>query len=131
LAAEKGIEHGGWLTVRSARGDIEARAMVTRRVRPLIINGKTVHQIAMPFHWGFAGEAVGDIANDLVALTAEPNVSIQQDKAFGVDVVAGRTHASNQKPTTPYARWPTTRWTKDTPRSAQPEGQIHGWRIRQ
>ncbi len=128
LAAEKGITNGGWLTVRSARNRIEARALVTRRLRPLDINGKTVHQIGIPFHWGFAGECVGDVANDLVALTAEPNVSIQEDKAFAVEVSAGRTYQSNQAPTKPEARWPTTDPAPDTPKSAQPEGQIgkHG-----
>ena len=39
LAAERGIEHGGWLMVRSPRGDIEARAMVTRRLKPLRVAG--------------------------------------------------------------------------------------------
>jgi len=131
LAAEKGIEHGGWLTVRSARGSIEARAMVTRRMRPLQVHGQTVHQIGIPFHWGFAGESVGDIANDLVALSAEPNVSIQSDKAFGVDVVAGRSFDSNQRPTKAFAPWPTTDWTAETPRSAQPEGQMHAGEVRQ
>jgi len=131
LAAEKGIEHGGWMTVRSARGAIEARAMVTRRVRPLQIDGRTVHQIAMPFHWGFSGESVGGIANDLVALSAEPNVSIQSDKAFGVDVFAGRSYTSNQEPTQPFAPWPTTARSPETPRSGQPEGQIHAGGDRQ
>jgi formate dehydrogenase major subunit len=125
LAAEKGIEHGGWLTVRNARGTIEARAMVTRRLRPLEVGGKLVHQIGIPFHWGYAGESVGDVCNDLVALSAEPNVSIQESKVFACDVTAGRTYASNQTPTKPPARWPTTRPTPDTPRSAQPEGQVH------
>ena len=125
LAAEKKIEHGGWMTVRSARGSIEARAMVTRRLRPLKINGRVIHQIGIPFHWGYAGESVGDIANDLVALSCEPNVSIQEDKAFAVDVFQGRTYASNQNATKPFARWPTTMRTPLTPSSAQPEGQIH------
>jgi formate dehydrogenase major subunit len=128
LAAEKGIEHGGWLTVTSARGTIEARAMVTRRVRPMQHGGRTIHHIGIPFHWGYSGESVGDVANDLVALTAEPNVSIQEDKAFAVDVRAGRTHASNQTPTKPYTRWPTTEAAPETPKSAQAEGQFskHG-----
>jgi formate dehydrogenase major subunit len=125
LATEKGIEHGGWLTVRSARGEIEARAMVTRRLQPLRIDGRVVHQIGIPFHWGFAGESVGDIANDLVPLTAEPNVSIQEDKAFAVDITAGRTFRSLQTPTKPFARWPTEERTPATPNSAQPEGQVH------
>jgi formate dehydrogenase major subunit len=125
LAAEKGIANGGWVTVRSARNVIEARALVTRRLRPLQIEGETIHQIGLPFHWGFSGESVGDIANDLVAITAEPNVSIQEDKAFTVEVTAGRTFSSNQTPTEPFAPWPTTAPTPGTPPSAQPEGQVH------
>ena len=124
LAAEKEIEHGGWLTVKSARGTIEARAMVTRRLRPLKHGDRTIHQIGIPFHWSFAGESVGDTANDLVAMSAEPNVSIQEDKSFAVDVWAGRTFASNQKPTQPYTRWPTTMRSPGSPKSAQPEGQM-------
>ena len=72
LAAERGIDHGGWLTVRSARGAIEARAMVTRRLRPLLVEGRIVHQIGMPFHWGFAGETVGGNANDLTVARGRP-----------------------------------------------------------
>jgi formate dehydrogenase major subunit len=125
LAAEKGITHGGWLTVHSARGSIEARAMVTRRLRPLEIDGRRIHQIGIPFHWGYAGERVGDVANDLIALSAEPNVSIQESKVITCNVMAGRTNASNQTPTMPIARWPTQRPTPDTPRSGQPEGQVH------
>src|SRR4051812_49780224 len=63
LAAERGIVHGEWLTVVSARGRIEARAMVTRRLRPLRVEGRVVHQIGLPFHWAFAGEVVGSNAN--------------------------------------------------------------------
>ena len=40
LAAERGIEHGGWMTVRTPRGAISARAMVTRRLQPLVIDGR-------------------------------------------------------------------------------------------
>src|SRR5690606_21670180 len=124
LAAEKGIGHGGWLTVRSARGSIEARAMVTHRLKPLQIDGKLVHQIGIPFHWGYAGEAVGDIANDLTSLTAEPNVSIQESKAFTVQVEAGRTGLSNQTPTQPYGRWPQRKQMPQTGKSGQPEGYL-------
>jgi formate dehydrogenase major subunit len=94
-------------------------------MRPLRIDGRTVHQVGIPFHWGYAGESVGDVANDLVALTAEPNVSIQEDKAFGVEITAGRSFNSNQTPTKPYAPWPTVAASPQTPRSAQPEGMIY------
>jgi len=58
LAAERGIVHGGWATVRTPRGAIEVRALVTRRLQPLRIDGRTVHQVGLPIHWGFAGESV-------------------------------------------------------------------------
>ncbi len=47
------------MIVESARGKIECRAMVTRRLRPLLIEGRIVHQVGLPFHWAFAGEVVG------------------------------------------------------------------------
>jgi formate dehydrogenase major subunit len=110
LAAERGIVHGGWMTIRTARGRIEARAMVTRRLRPFIIEGRVVHQIGLPFHWAFAGEIVGSNANDLTALLADPNVSMHDCKAFACQVEAGRLDArsdpghSRQRPTRREAR---------------------------
>jgi formate dehydrogenase major subunit len=52
LASERGIENGGWVTVMTPRGIVEARALVTRRTRPLFIDGKMVHQVGAPYHWG-------------------------------------------------------------------------------
>jgi formate dehydrogenase major subunit len=126
LAAARGIEHAGWMTIWSPRGTIEARAMVTRRLKPLVVNGKVVHQIGLPFHWGYAGESVGCQANDLTSIALEPNVSIHESKAFVCQVRAGRApDVAPRGPTKPIARWPTTRPMPDTPRSAQPEGQVH------
>jgi formate dehydrogenase major subunit len=124
LAAEKGIEHGGWMTVTSPRGSIEARAMVTRRIKPLQIEGKLIHQIGLPFHWGFAGETVGAIANDLTSLVADPNVSMHEGKVFACQVSAGRTGNSSQEPTKKYAPWPTREASPETPPAAQPEGHL-------
>jgi formate dehydrogenase major subunit len=90
LAAERGIKHGGWLIISTPRGEIEARAMVTRRMQPLCIAGKTVHQIGLPFHWGFQGKSRGSITNDLAHMVLEPNVSIEEAKAFMCDVRPGR-----------------------------------------
>jgi formate dehydrogenase major subunit len=90
LARERGIEDGGWLTVSTSRAEIEARAKVTERMRPIRVDGRLVHQIAMPFHWGYAAPHAGDSANDLGALSGDPNVSIQESKAFTCDVRAGR-----------------------------------------
>jgi len=124
LAAERGIVHGNWLTVESARGRIEARAMVTRRLRPLLVEGRIIHQIGLPFHWAFAGEVVGDNANDLTSLVADPNVSMHECKAFACQVHAGRLKGRVPRPTKPPAPWPTRDPIPDTPAAAQPEGRF-------
>jgi formate dehydrogenase major subunit len=93
LAAEKGIEPGGWVTVVTARGEAEARAMVTRRMKPLRVAGRTVYQVGFPWHFGYAGLARGDSANDLVSLVADPNVTIHEGKALTCDIRAGRVAA--------------------------------------
>jgi formate dehydrogenase major subunit len=91
LAAARGIQDGGWLTVVTQRAEIEARAVVTARIRPLRVGDRTVHQVAMPFHWSYGGAGShGDAANDLIALSGDPNVVIQESKAFVCDVRPGR-----------------------------------------
>ncbi len=90
LAGEIGVEKGDWVTVVSMRGAVEARALPTRRIRPLEIDGRTVHQVAMPFHWGNKGDVEGDVVNDLIPISAEPNVKIHEGKVVQCDVVPGR-----------------------------------------
>jgi formate dehydrogenase major subunit len=90
LARDRGIEDGGWMTIVSPRAKIEARAVVTERMKPLKVDGKVVHQVGLPWHWGFGGPSPGDSANDLVTLSGDPNTSIQESKAFVCDVQAGR-----------------------------------------
>jgi formate dehydrogenase major subunit len=124
LAAEHGIVHGGWVTVETARTGISARAMVTRRLRPLTVEGRVLHQIGLPFHWAFAGEVVGDNANDLTSLVADPNVSMHEVKAFACRVRAGRREGPVPRPTKEPALWPTREPVPDTPAAAQPEGRF-------
>jgi formate dehydrogenase major subunit len=124
LAEEKGIENAGWLVVRTPRGAIEARALVTRRLKPLRVAGQVVHQIGIPFHWGYAGETVGSVANDLTSLVADPNVSMHEAKVFACQVHAGRLPNAPTRPTVPYTPWPTRAPAPDTPRAAQPEGHL-------
>lgn len=124
LAAARGIQPGGWLTIRTARGEIEARALVTRRLWPLQIAGRTLHQIGLPFHWAFAGESVGDNANDLTALLADPNVSMHESKAFACQVQAGRRSGEKPRPSKSMTLWPTRVPVPDTPAAAQPEGRF-------
>ena len=90
LAAEKGIKNAEYMTIMTARGEVQARALVTRRMRPFVINGKPVHEIGLPWHWGWQGLAQGDVVNNLSALVADPNVSIHEGKAFTCNVRAGK-----------------------------------------
>ncbi|MEU8912008.1 formate dehydrogenase [Streptomyces nigrescens] len=90
LAAERGLEHSGWATIITARNAIEARVAVTERIRTLTVHGRPVHQIGLPFHWGPNGVVTGDAANELVALTLDPNSHIQEDKALTADIRPGR-----------------------------------------
>ncbi|MDP9385221.1 MAG: molybdopterin-dependent oxidoreductase [Actinomycetota bacterium] len=91
LARTRGIQDGEWLTVVTTRAEIEARAMVSERMRPLRIDGRVVHQVAMPWHWGYAGHgSTGDTANDLLSLSGDPNTTMHESKAFVCDVRAGR-----------------------------------------
>ncbi|GAB3699589.1 molybdopterin-dependent oxidoreductase [Mariniluteicoccus flavus] len=92
LAAERGLENGGWATIVSPRSAIEARVLVTDRVRPLRIAGRVVHQIGMPYHWGVGDRAVvtGDSANDLLGVALDPNVQIQEGKVGSCDIRPGR-----------------------------------------
>jgi formate dehydrogenase major subunit len=90
LAAERHLEHLGWATIVSARTAIEARVLVTERMRPLQVGGRTAHQIGLPYHWGSNGLSVGDGANELVAVSLDPNVHIQETKAATCDIQPGR-----------------------------------------
>ena len=90
LAAERGLEHRGWATIVTARTAVEARVLVTDRMIPLIVDGRRLHQVGLPYHWGTSGLSTGDSANDLIGLSLDPNVHIQETKAFAVDIRPGR-----------------------------------------
>ncbi|MCW2632778.1 MAG: fdnG2 [Pseudonocardia sp.] len=90
LARERGLEHLGWATLVTARNAIEARVFVTPRMRPLRMNGRIVHQIALPYHWGGNGITTGDAANDLLSVVLDPNVHIQESKVATCDIQPGR-----------------------------------------
>ncbi len=91
LAAERGLENGGWATIITARAAIEARVLVTRRLRPLRIPGEgVIHQVGLPYHWGSEGLVTGDSANDLLPVVLDPNVFIQESKVATCDIRPGR-----------------------------------------
>jgi formate dehydrogenase major subunit len=90
LAAERKLQHAGWATIITARSAIEARVLVTERMRPIEVQGRRLHQIGLPYHWGANGLSTGDSANDLAHLSLDPNVHIQEVKALACDIQPGR-----------------------------------------
>jgi formate dehydrogenase major subunit len=90
LAGERALQHGGWATIVSARNAIEARVLVTGRIKPLTVDGRTLHQVGVPYHWGPNGYSTGDAANDLSSMALDPNVSIQEVKVLTCDIRPGR-----------------------------------------
>jgi formate dehydrogenase major subunit len=64
--------------------------MVTARMRPLRIDGRTIHQVGLPYHWGYRGRVTGDVVNDLLVISEEPNVRIMETKALVCSIVPGR-----------------------------------------
>jgi len=90
LAAERDLEHMGWATIITARTAVEARVLVTARLRSLAVGGRTLHQVGLPYHWGPNGLVTGDAANELAALSLDPNVHIQEVKAMACDIQPGR-----------------------------------------
>lgn len=90
LAAEQGIRNGEWVTLVSARAEVSARALVTRRMTPLTVDGRVRHHIAASYHYGRKGLVTGDPLNELFALSGEPNTTIQGSKVTSVAIVRGR-----------------------------------------
>ena len=90
LAAERGLEHKGWATIITARTAVEARVLVTSRMRTLTVAGRQLHQVGLPYHWGPNGLVTGDSANELASVVLDPNVHIQEVKAMACDIRPGR-----------------------------------------
>jgi len=90
-AAELGINNGDYILIESKRlqssdngeqGNIKVKACVTKRLKPMLINGELKHLVGMPMHWGFMGMNTGASANDLTASVGDPNTTIPEYKAF-------------------------------------------------
>ena len=92
LAAERGLVHGEHAIITTPRASVKARVLVTRRLKPLSIDGRTIHQVGIPYHWGYSGDVKGDIANDLLAISQEPNVRIMETKALICDIAPANGH---------------------------------------
>jgi formate dehydrogenase major subunit len=91
LAELRGLAHGEYATLVSARTAVEAKVLVTERMRPIRLrDGTVVHQIGMPYHWSYSGISTGDAANDLLGIVLDPNTHIQESKASTCDIRPGR-----------------------------------------
>jgi formate dehydrogenase major subunit len=87
LAKEKGITNAGWVRVWSKRGSVKAKVYVTKRIKPMICDGKTVHVVGIPLHWGFMGRArKGFGPNSLTPYVGDANAETPEYKAFLVDI---------------------------------------------
>ncbi|HEX9491692.1 MAG TPA: molybdopterin dinucleotide binding domain-containing protein, partial [Thermoanaerobaculia bacterium] len=86
LAAEIEVANGQWITISTARASIQARALVTPRMPSLDVDGRRVHQVGLPYHWGYRGLVKGDVVNDLLAISQEPNVRIFESKGLTCNV---------------------------------------------
>ena len=92
MADEMGIRGGEKVKVSSARGDYIAKAMVTKRIKPMMIDGKKIYQIGIPFHWGYRGIAEDEgktslkLVNQLTHTAVDPNAHTPEYKGFLVKV---------------------------------------------
>lgn len=133
LAAEIGLKNGGWATIRSARGEIEARVLVTKRMRPLRLGERTLHQIGMPYHWSSKGIVRGDCPNELFPFVADPNVSIMETKAITVAVEAGRRSQERRRVTSGplVPKLPSREQERDLPPARHRPETGHGYKTQQ
>ena len=93
LAEEKGINNTEWVTIETARGKIHTRALVTDRIPVYEFEGKKLHTVGLPYHFGPNGPSdlpKADITNDLLPVSLEANVSIHEAKAFSCNLEKGR-----------------------------------------
>ncbi len=90
LAAEVGLRHGSYATITTMRSMVEARVMVTSRIKPVKVAGRVVHHVGLPYHFGTNGLVKGDMVNDLLPISEEPNVRIMETKALLCDIRPGR-----------------------------------------
>ena len=91
LAVQKGIKNGEWATVSTRVGEVEARALVSGRMRPLRMGkGRRIHQIGIPYNYGKMGHTSGDSVGQVIPLAMDPNVSIHEAKTVSCTIRAGR-----------------------------------------
>jgi formate dehydrogenase major subunit len=123
LAAAHGIVDGGWVVVSSPRSEIEARALVTDRIQPMLVHGRVVHTVGIVSQFGYQGEAVGASANDLTAMLLSADADIHGAKSFVCALRAGRLEGAGVATPAPIETEPELAFPiADTEWAAQPYG---------
>jgi formate dehydrogenase major subunit len=89
LATEKGIDNTDWVTISTSRGKIHCKALVSDRIPVYDFDGRKIHTIGLPYHWGSNGLVKGDVVNNIIPVLLEPNVSIHEAKAFTANLEKG------------------------------------------
>ena len=87
LAKALSVKTGDWVNVASARGEVQVKALVTRRMQPLKIDGREVTVVWMPYNWGFSGLSKGSSVNYVTIDATDPGAGTQETKACLVNVV--------------------------------------------
>jgi len=84
LGQEMGIRNGDTVRVSAARGAIEGKALLTKRIKPMTVAGRKVYQIGFPIHWGFIGRGKqgGSLANITSPPVVDPNSFCPEYKGF-------------------------------------------------
>jgi formate dehydrogenase major subunit len=133
LAGECGLKNGGWATIRTMRAEIEARVLVTERMRPLRIKGRVFHQIGLPYHWSSKGLVRGDSANELISFVGDPNVSIQESKALSASIEAGRKSRGRRHLTSGplFKKMPSKADDRDLPQARHKPEAAHGFKAQE
>ena len=92
LAKQKGISLGDWVEVTSVRGKVKAKAFVTPRIQPFMVDGKKCHVMGMPWNWGFTGiDPMSEtkeihVANQITPAAGDPNSRIPEYKSFMANI---------------------------------------------
>jgi formate dehydrogenase major subunit len=98
LAQQLRLHHGDYATISTPRGKIQARVLVTARMQPLRVDGRIIHQVGLPYHWGYKGQVTGDVVNDLLAMNEEPNVRIMETKALVCNLTVSHERKFGRQP---------------------------------
>ena len=96
LGQKLGVKSGDVVKVSSARGELTVKALVTRRMQPLKVDGQEVTVVWMPYNWGYQGLSTGPSVNHLTIDAVDPGAGTQETKACLVNIVKLQTQPATK-----------------------------------